>query len=373
MLSNDRHAPNGISRAVLHISLWTLLLAALFFISNRNFLLFHALAELFAVAVGWSVLLLVWNTRAFLRNDALLFLGVAYFFISLLDLTHTLAYRGMNIFTSVTDANPATQLWIAARSLEAGALFAYSLILGRGIPLWTSLCALCGVTALALLSIFAWEVFPVCHVEGLGLTTFKIAAEYAICAVLAASMLNLTRRRDRLEPGIYHLLIMSMALTIMAELTFTLYVDVSGISNVAGHFLNIVSFFLIYLALVRFALKRPYHTLFRQLAQEREALASSEKNGETFCCTRPRSESPSIPRAESSSPTNIFSSSPDGNRKKCLAGTGSKCSSPRTPAKPPAAFSLRPCPAVTAWPIPCTKMRCSIKAARFTPSPGPTC
>ncbi len=277
MLSNDHHAPNGISRTVLHISLWTLLLVVLFFISNRNFLLFHALAEFFAVAVGWSVLLLVWNTRAFLRNDALLFLGVAYFFISLLDLTHTLAYRGMNIFTTVMDANPATQLWIAARGLEAGSLFAYSLILGRGISLWTSLCALCGVTALALLSIFAWGNFPVCHVEGQGLTTFKIAAEYVICAVLAAAMLNLTRRRDRLEPGIYHLLIMSMALTIMAELTFTLYVDVSGISNVAGHFLKIMSFFLIYLALVRFALKRPYHTLFRQLAQEREALASSEK------------------------------------------------------------------------------------------------
>ena len=277
MLSDDHPAPHDISRTLHHVTLWTFLLVVLFYISRHNFLLFHTLAELFSVAVGWSVFLLVWNTRAFLRNDALLFLGIAYFFIALLDLTHTLAYSGMNIFASVKDANPATQLWIAARGLEAASLFAYSLMLGRVFVMPVVLAVLSAITSALLLSILVWDIFPVCHIEGQGLTTFKIVAEYVICAVLAAAMLNVTRRRGKLEPGIYHLLIMSMALTIMAELTFTLYVDVFGISNVAGHFLKIVSFFLIYLALVRFALKRPYHTLFRQLAQEREALARSEE------------------------------------------------------------------------------------------------
>jgi len=277
MLSDDQPTPHGISRTLLHVTLWTFLLAVLFSVSRHNFLLFHTLAELFAVAVGWSVLLLVWNTRAILRNDALLFLGIAYFFIALLDLTHTLSYSGMNILAGVKDANPATQLWIAARGLEAASLFAYSLMLGRSLSLWAMLAGLFGVTVIVLLSIFVWEIFPVCYIQGQGLTTFKIAAEYVICAVLAAAMLNLTRQRDKLEPGIYHLLIMSMALTIMAELAFTFYVSVYGISNVIGHFLKIVSFFLIYLALVRFALKRPYHTLFKQLAQEREALVRSEE------------------------------------------------------------------------------------------------
>jgi PAS domain S-box-containing protein len=276
MLSDDKPAPHDISRTLLHVSLWIFLLAILFFISRHNFLLFHTLAELFAVSVGWSVLLLVWNTRAFLRNDALMFLGIAYFFIALLDLIHTLAYSGMNIFAAARNANLATQLWIAARGLEAACLFAYSLMLGRSFRLWALLAGLSGVTVTVLLSIFAWEIFPVCHVEGQGLTTFKIVAEYIICAALAGAMLNLTRRRHKLEPGIYHLLIISMALTIMGELAFTLYVSVYSLSNVIGHFLKIVSFFLIYLALVRFALKRPYRTLFSQLVQEREALARSE-------------------------------------------------------------------------------------------------
>ncbi len=277
MFSTDPSAPPDIRHTLIHIILWASVLAVLFLISRHNFLLFHTLAELFAVAVGWSVLLLVWNTRSFLRNDALLFLGLTYFFVTLLDLTHTLAYRGMNIFPDAGGANLATQLWISARSLEAAGLFVYSLMLGRSIPLWLMLSGPSGVTLVAFLSIFAWEIFPTCHVEGLGLTQFKIAVEYAVCLLLAAAMLNLTRQRDKLEPGIFHLLIMSMLLTMMAEVTFTLYKSVFGLPNVVGHYLKILSYFLIYLALVRFALKRPYHSLFRQLAQEREALLRNDR------------------------------------------------------------------------------------------------
>ncbi|NCC05804.1 MAG: PAS domain-containing sensor histidine kinase, partial [Proteobacteria bacterium] len=171
MLSDDQPAPHDISRTMRHVTLWIILLAVLFFISRHNFLLFHTMAELFAVAVGWSVFLLVWNTRAFLRNDALLFLGIAYFFIALIDLTHTLTYSGMNIIAATEDANPATQLWIAARGLEAASLFAYSLMLGRGFALGAVFLGFSGVTATLLLSIFAWDIFPVCHVEGQGLTT----------------------------------------------------------------------------------------------------------------------------------------------------------------------------------------------------------
>ena len=277
MPADDSRVPLDLPRTLLHVALWTSLLGVLFLISQSNFLLFHALAELFAVAVGWCVFLLVWNTRSFLRNDALLFLGIAYFFISLTDLTHTLAYKGMNIFEGGGSANLATQLWIAARGLEAAGLFGYTLLLGRSLPLWAMISGLAGVTAALFLSIFVWPVFPVCHVEGQGLTTFKIAAEYGICGVLVAAMINLRRRRDLFEPGVFRLLIASMALTVMAELAFTLYTSVYALPNVLGHFLKIISFFLIYLALVRFGLQRPYRTLFRQLAQEREALERSER------------------------------------------------------------------------------------------------
>ena len=38
------------------------------------------------------------------------------------------------------------------------------------------------------MSVFWWDVFPLCFVEGVGVTPFKKASEYVISAVFAASI-----------------------------------------------------------------------------------------------------------------------------------------------------------------------------------------
>ena len=44
------------------------------------------------------------------------------------------------------------------------------------------------VTSLLLASIFHWHIFPVCYVEGSGLTPFKIASEYIVIAILGVGV-----------------------------------------------------------------------------------------------------------------------------------------------------------------------------------------
>lgn len=277
-----QHAPSGhpgkdtFVHLRLQAALWGALLIGLFLLSRHNFLLFHGVAELFSIAVAWSVFLLVWNTRPFLRNDALLFLGVAYFFVGLLDLVHTLAYKGMGVFPASAGANLATQLWIAGRGLEALSLLAYALLVGKPIRFRPIFASYCAVTALLLTAILVWDAFPVCFVEGSGLTPFKIAVEYAICLVLATAIGVLASKRDALEPDVFRLIVASMALTIAGELAFTFYVSVYGLSNLVGHFFKILSFYFVYLALVRSSLTRPYRSLFRQLELERERLSRSD-------------------------------------------------------------------------------------------------
>jgi PAS domain S-box-containing protein len=55
-------------------------------------------------------------------------------------------------------------------------------------------------------------------------------------------------------------------------LAFTFYVDVYGLSNLIGHYLKIISFYLIYEAIFETGLTRPYALLFRNLKQNEEAL-----------------------------------------------------------------------------------------------------
>ncbi|NCC53834.1 MAG: hypothetical protein EOM20_21880, partial [Spartobacteria bacterium] len=253
-----------------------LMLIGLFAVGRHDFILFHCMAELFSIAVAWAVFLLVWNARAFIKNDALLFLGVAYLFIGFVDLLHTLAYKGMNVFDPHWGANLPTQLWIAARFMEGAALFAVAVLLGRRVKLTLSLVIWFAVTTLMLLVIFYWRVFPVCYMERTGLTAFKMTSEYMICLLLLSALAVLYKKRDLLDAVVYRLLALSMLLAIASELAFTLYMDVYGYANMVGHLLKVISYMLIYLALIHIGLKRPFALLAADLEREKRELRKSE-------------------------------------------------------------------------------------------------
>ena len=68
--------------------------AGLYLTSLHNYLLFHSLAELFSIVVAFSLFSIAWNSRKYLENQYLLFIGFSYLFIAGLDLLHTLSYKG---------------------------------------------------------------------------------------------------------------------------------------------------------------------------------------------------------------------------------------------------------------------------------------
>ena len=50
----------------------------LFIIQSRNYLLFHALAEFYAIVIAFSVFVVAWTGRRYTGTSYLLFLGIAY-------------------------------------------------------------------------------------------------------------------------------------------------------------------------------------------------------------------------------------------------------------------------------------------------------
>jgi hypothetical protein len=246
-------------------------MAGLAFMASVNFLLFHALIEVFSVIVAGCIFVVAWNGRRFLDNSFLPSVGIAYLFVGLLDLLHTLAYKGMGVFSNV-GSNLATQLWTAARYLEAAALLVGALLLKQKVRaelFWLLYAALAlGLT----LTIFAWPVYPACYLEDQGLTVFKKVSEYVICALFLAALAVLWRGRERFEPGVWRLLAGFFVLRIASELAFTLYVDVYGFFNIVGHLLKLAGFMVLYRAMVETGLARPYALLFRDLKRNEEQL-----------------------------------------------------------------------------------------------------
>jgi PAS domain S-box-containing protein len=248
----------------------------LYLASLYNYLLFHSLAEIFSIVVACGIFMVTWNSRRFLDNNYLLFLGIAYFFAGGLDLIHTLTYKGMGIFQGY-GTNPATQLWIAARYTGSLSLLIAPLFIRRKLKINLLFFSYLFAFVLLLMSIFYWNIFPICFVEGVGLTPFKKISEYIISIILLASITLLLKNRSEFDRDVLKWVVWSILLTIASELAFTFYMDAYGFSNLLGHFLKIVSFYLIYKALIEMGLTRPYDLLFRNLKQG-ERMVREEKN-----------------------------------------------------------------------------------------------
>lgn len=251
------------------------ILFGLYLTSLYSYLLFHSLAEIFSIIIACGIFMIAWNSRRFLDNHYLLFIGIAYLFVGGLDLVHTLAYKGMGVFSGY-NANLPTQLWIAARYLQSISLLLAPLWIGRKLKINPMLLAYGVVVALLLLALFPWQIFPDCFMEGRGLTPFKKISEYIISLILMTAIVLLIQRRKEFDDIVFQLLNWSILTTIAAELAFTFYVSVYGLSNLVGHLFKVVSFYLIYKALIETGLVRPYDLLFRNLEKSEEALRFSE-------------------------------------------------------------------------------------------------
>lgn len=256
----------------------TLFAAAGYYATLVHYLLFHSIAEIFSVVVASGVFMFAWNSRHRFETDFFVILGITYLFVGVLDLLHTLSYTGMSIFPD--NRFYANQVWIATRGIEAVALLVavtygrkrksrrygpHFLILGL-------------ISAAVVVTVFVTETFPDAYLPGVGQTDFKVIGEYLVATILAVGLVIVARDRRR-YPGRTRLMILgALASTIAAEVLFTFYVSNYGISNFFGHLLKVISFVLIYLAVIREGLQNPIAFMHTQLAEREARLRAEAKN-----------------------------------------------------------------------------------------------
>ncbi len=277
----QREDPASRSDYRLTLAVGAAALVGLILTRGYSYTLFHCLAEIFSIIVACTVFVVFWNARRFLDNASYLFIGIAFLFVALIDLIHMLAYGDMNIFSGF-GKDLAIQLWILARGLQSLSLLAAFLFLHWRLMPGYVFTAYTAVVAFFFMTIFYWQVFPSCYDPDAGLTTFKIASEYVICAILLGSLAVLVRRRSQFDPTVFLLLAASIVVTICSELAFTGYTSLTEGLNALGHCLKIASFSLVYLALVEVGLRKPQAILFRSLEKAREAEAAANRAKSDF-------------------------------------------------------------------------------------------
>lgn len=258
----DRLPARGVSAGLLVLAP---LLAGLYFLSRANYLLFHAIVECFSIIVACGIFMIAWNSRRFQENGFFLCLGVASLCVAGVDFLHTLSYKNMGVFPDA-GANLPTQLWIVGRYLEAAGLVLAPFFVARR-PSAGPLLGGFLVLGTALVATVFRGLFPDCYRSPEGLTAFKVGSEYLVCLLLAGSLALVRRRRKAFDPDSLRLLGLAVCALIAAELSFTLYTDVFGFFNMAGHLFKVLGFYFIYRGVVEAGLSRPFDLLFRELKQ----------------------------------------------------------------------------------------------------------
>lgn len=247
-----------------------LALPLIHFVSRSNYNLFHSFADGASIVIAASTFTIIWNSRHRVHNDYFLFTGIAFLFFSFLNVMHLLGNKNMGVFPEYGNLGPT--FYIAGRYLLSISLLCAPLFIHRRLKASVVLGAYALVCALVILSVFYWEVFPVCIVEGVGLTPFKVVSDYIVCLILAGSIVLLLRHRESFDPRVLRIIVSSIVLSIATGLTFTLYTDPFGITNLVGHLFQLASFYLVYIAFIETSLTKPHEILFRELKQNEEKL-----------------------------------------------------------------------------------------------------
>jgi signal transduction histidine kinase len=221
-------------------------------------LLFHTLAELFSIFVGLLMLVVVLNTQHFVRNDFLIYLGVGYFSISVLDALHAFTIKGIPFF-HITSGEVTIHFWIYSRIFEALLLLSAPLLLTRRLNVQVMIMVTASLVCLITWASF-YVVWPVMFVDDT-LTDFKVYSEFVVVALLITSIFVYWYKRSLFEKNVLFYLISSLALTVMAELCFTLYTSFTGNAFVVGHIFKFLSFWMIYQAIIQTTLNEPLKLL----------------------------------------------------------------------------------------------------------------
>jgi HD-GYP domain-containing protein (c-di-GMP phosphodiesterase class II) len=238
----------------------------------------HLPVETLSIVVSMLVFGVAWNSYSRERAANIVILACASLAVGLIDVAHMLSFAGMPDWVTPAGPEKAINFWLAARFLFAVALLAVALRpwtpLSRPNFRYGLLFAALGISALVYwIGLFHQGSLPRTFIPGEGLTPFKIAAEYLIVAILAAAAVIFWRQAHRCEPCEAAGLFSAAAITILSELSFTLYSDVTDIFNLLGHVYKIVAYVLIYRTIFVGSVQEP----FRRVVQAEGSLRHANR------------------------------------------------------------------------------------------------
>lgn len=264
----------------IKIQLAVILLGVLYFVSRESDLLFHTSAELFALIIAASAFVIIWNSKDIVDNNYYMLIGASFFFVAIFGILHTMAFLGIsgyNFFRNETPNNLTEQLWLIQRLILASSfalapLFINSKKVNFARFFWNFFV----IAVLLLYCIFVWKLIPVAVTSGNRFTFFNICAEFLIISLFLIALWGTVKKRNYFDSFSFKMIILYIILAIFVDIFMSFNSKVLGLFNFFGHFLEIISFYIIYNVIIVSVITKPARLLFHNLEKSHRELQKSQ-------------------------------------------------------------------------------------------------
>lgn len=227
------------------------------------YLPFHTGMEVFSIIVAWLVFAISWNTNDEKRAGTTSLLGSAFLAVAIINFGHVLSYVGMPDLVTPASPEKAINFSLAARFLAALAMLGIAFLPWRPLALPLVKQMYLAVTLL-IVAIVYWvglyhaDWLPQTFRPGLGLTTFKIAAEYVMVVLHIAGCVGFYRRFKRNHEIAWSYLFAASAIMVASQIFNTFYAHPYDVYNLLSHVYRGVAYILIYRGILLSAIREPY-------------------------------------------------------------------------------------------------------------------
>lgn len=253
---------------------FTLFIIITYLINTESYNLFQFAIELVSIIIGFSIYMIARNTHKVSQNNYFLFLGTTFFIVSAFDILHILTIMNIPVFNLDT-TNISLQLRAAARCFQASSLVVFSILLSREEkPVKVNrLINIYYITAIVFVCEIVYGNLVFKHnFYNIGDLPLKYISEAIICAFFLLALILIIRNKKRMHEDILLYLILSISFLLVSEICFTFSKSSYDALNISEHIAKLISYYLLYKAIIQTTLENPYNLLFYKLTETNSSL-----------------------------------------------------------------------------------------------------
>ncbi|MBT2659533.1 MASE3 domain-containing protein [Bacillus sp. ISL-45] len=219
------------------------------YLNPENYIAIHTILEFFSIAVSFSIFSYGWKVFGLSKSRKILMLSFLFFIVGMLDLLHTLTFKGMPFFITESSIAKATWFWVSARSIESLMIVLVLVLPERKLrqdPRRICLAICSAVIGVIMFVIFKYEQsLPLLVIEGKGTTILKNLIEYGVSFLHFISIVISLYFYNEGKNGQHLYVALAFTFLFLSELVFTIYQSVYDIDNFTGHLYKVIGYFFI--------------------------------------------------------------------------------------------------------------------------------